>query len=77
MAASIVKMQALLLGTETIEDFLAELAGLAEGAGGQPPLPPLRPAPLTRPDCGPVRQMSELSVILRQLIVKLGMSGCR
>ncbi|MGD0062150.1 MAG: GAF and ANTAR domain-containing protein [Streptosporangiaceae bacterium] len=29
MAASIMEMQALLLGTETIEDFLAELAGLA------------------------------------------------
>src|SRR3984957_12416172 len=29
MAASIVEMQALLLGTETIEEFLTELAGLA------------------------------------------------
>jgi ANTAR domain len=29
VAASIVEMQALLLGTETIEEFLAELAGLA------------------------------------------------
>ena len=29
VAASIVEMQALLLGTETIQEFLAELAGLA------------------------------------------------
>jgi hypothetical protein len=29
IAASIVEMQALLLGTETIEEFLTELAGLA------------------------------------------------
>jgi GAF domain-containing protein len=35
MAASIVEMQALLLGTETIEEFLTELAGLAILAVGK------------------------------------------
>jgi len=35
VAASIVEMQALLLSTETIEDFLAELAGLAIRAVGE------------------------------------------
>src|ERR1700689_2926177 len=35
MAASIVEMQALLLGTETIEEFLTELAGLAVLAVGE------------------------------------------
>src|ERR1700734_992172 len=35
MAASIMEMQALLLGTETIEDFLAELATLAVATVGE------------------------------------------
>jgi hypothetical protein len=38
MAASIAEMQALLLGTETIQEFLTELAGLAiatVGAGSR------------------------------------------
>src|ERR1700735_1454307 len=35
MAASIVEMQALLLGTETIEEFLTERAGLAILAVGE------------------------------------------
>ena len=34
VAASIVEMQALLLGTETIQEFLTELAGLAVLAVG-------------------------------------------
>lgn len=37
IAASIVEMQALLLGTETIEEFLAELAGLAVRTVGEGP----------------------------------------
>jgi hypothetical protein len=49
VAASIVEMQELLLGTETIEEFLTELAGLAiltvgEGNPGVHPGPGQRPA---------------------------------
>jgi len=35
MAASIAEMQALLLGTETIQEFLTELAGLAIATVGE------------------------------------------
>ena len=34
IGASIVEMQALLLGTETIQEFLAELAGPGDPDGG-------------------------------------------